>query len=216
MLWKSLEELKSEPWSGFERNTVRTNQSVNNLSDEELMARIKTGDQDAFAELMNRYEVRLFNYLKRIVRNAADAEDVYQETFLRVYRHAARFNPESAFRPWLYRIATNLCMDLMRKRSRRKETSLESGGAGNDSPLTVKDLSPSPAEVSEHHERQAALAKAVAELPEKQRAVFLLARYEGLPYAEIAEVLDVPVGTVKSRMNTAVNQLMRLLGEKKD
>jgi RNA polymerase sigma-70 factor (ECF subfamily) len=204
---------ENEPWGVFERINVKSNESVDNPSDEDLMVMVKNGDQVAFGELMNRYEGRLYNYLKRITKNTADAEDIYQEAFLKVYRHAARFNPDGSFRPWLYRIATNLCMDLLRKKTRRKETSLETGGPGEESALTVQDLSPSPADVSQRRERQAALAEAVEELPDKQRTVFLLARYEGLPYAEISDVLEVPLGTVKSRMNTAVNTLMKRLNE---
>lgn len=195
---------------------MTSDESANTESDEDLMLRVQAGDQDAFADLMGRYEHRLFNYLKRMTKNAADAEDIYQDAFLKVFRSAGRFRPDGKFRPWLYQIATNSCMDLMRKRTRRKETSLDAGGPDGDTPMTVEDLKPSPAAQSEQRERQAALADAVAALPEKQRAVFLMARYEGLPYAEIAEALDVPVGTIKSRMNTAVNALMQQLKEDKE
>lgn len=203
-------ELRGVNW----RINVTAKHSQESRSDEDLMQEVKRGDQDAFAELMGRYELRLFNYLRRTTGNAADAEDVYQEAFLRVYRHAKRFREDANFRPWLYRIATNLCMDLIRKRKRRNETSLEADGIRPDSSLSVRDLAPSPAQSSEREERRAALASAVDLLPAKQRVVFLLARYEGLGYSEIAQSVGVPIGTVKSRMNAAVKRLKDQLSEK--
>jgi RNA polymerase sigma-70 factor (ECF subfamily) len=173
--------------------------------DETLIARVKAGDQLAFSMLVHRYEAPLFNYLRRLLRNAADAEDVFQETFLRVYQHVHRFRADAVFRPWLYQIATNAARDRLRKRVRRSEVSLDGtpGLAGS-----IPDGSPSTDAGAREAETVARLEAALAGLPLKQRAVFLMARYEGMPYADIAEALQVPVGTVKSRMNAAVQFLM--------
>ena len=182
------------------------------LSDERLMQRIRSGDQEAFACLMRRYRGPLFSYLVRMTANAADAEDAYQETFLRVFQHAARFRAGAPFRPWLYRIATNCCRDLMRKRRRRKAFG-DSAAEGQSAPLTegFADPGPNPRESAARRETADEIASAVAALPHKQRAVFLMARYNKMAYPEIAQALGVPVGTVKSRMNTATKRLIETL-----
>lgn len=186
-------------------------------SDEALWAQ----DDDAgFERLVRRYEPRLFNYARRILGSAADAEDVFQETFLRVYAHRHRFRAGALFRPWVYRIATNLCRDVLRKRKRRPTISLDSPGAGDSDSRGLGERmasgAPTPAEAAVGSETQARLASAVEALPLKQRTVFVMARYDELPYAEIARTLRIPVGTVKSRMNAAVNKLMDAIDEEKE
>ena len=176
--------------------------------DETLIARVKAGEQLAFSILVHRYEGPLFNYLRRLLHNAADAEDVFQETFLRVYQQARRFRDGAPFRPWLYRIATNAANDRLRKRGRRAEVSLD-GSPGLASALPSKKNSPDAA--AREAETIARLESAISGLPMKQRAVFLMARYEGMAYAGIAEALQIPVGTVKSRMNKAVQYLMHAM-----
>lgn len=187
-------------------------------TDEVLMQCAQTGDEVAFAQLVRRYEVPLFQYLYRLSGNAADAEDLFQETFLRVYKHRARFRRGSPFRPWVYQIATNACRDRLRWRKRKAEVSLdaplhpaEPGG------VTLGDALPSggadPEAQARAAETAARLQQAVAGLSLKHRAVFLMARYEGLSYAEISGALRIPVGTVKSRMNKAVQHLMAELEE---
>jgi len=185
-------------------------------TDEELMAQACAGDATAFALLVRRHESPLFNYLRRFLQDAADAEDIFQEAFLKVHTHRDRFRHGAPFKPWLYRIATNLAKDRLRYRKRRRMLSIFSAHPSTPE-VTLADSLPAPgpgpcaqAAASESAER---LEAAVAKLPEKQRAVFLMARYEEMPYAAIAEALDIPEGTVKSRMNTAVKTLLEAMKE---
>ncbi|MBL7645074.1 MAG: RNA polymerase sigma factor [Candidatus Hydrogenedentes bacterium] len=181
------------------------------LSDEALMARVKMGDGDAFAVLVRRYEEPLFNYASKMLGDRAEAEDVFQETFLRVHLHGHRFWGHAPFRPWLYRIATNLCKDRLRYRKRRPEVPVTSLRHDEDWPDPVDQwaaTSQRPDEAALARERSIIMERALADLSVKHRAVFLMAHQEGLSYAEIAKALWIPVGTVKSRMNKAVNRLM--------
>ena len=179
-------------------------------SDEALITLFREGRPDAFEALVNRYEKRLFNYIRRMVSSAADAEDLFQETFLRVYRHLDRFRTSGSFRAWVYRIATNVCKDLLRRRRRRGEVPLERGPDSAEAGLMDRLESPNPgpdaqAQGAELAER---LEAALDRLPVKHRAVFLMARYDNMPYDAIAKTLHIPVGTVKSRMNKAVHTLL--------
>ncbi len=177
------------------------------------MRRVARGDGDAFALLLRRYESLLYGYLRRMLGNGADAEDVFQESFLRVYQHRARYRLGAPFRPWLYQIATNLCRDRLRSRRRHPEVSLDAPiGPDADGPAPLDqaaDGRADPAQAARRAEATARLQEALNELPDKQKAVFLMARYDNVPYDEIARSLRVPVGTVKSRMNKAVHFLMQ-------
>lgn len=184
--------------------------------DEVLAGRAQQGDTAAFDALVKRYEKRLFNYIRRIVGNAADAEDLFQETFLRVHRHIGRFRTSASFRPWLYRIATNLCRDHLRSSRRRLKISLDAPVYGANGRCMLDSLeasTPGPREVAGRHELAERLERALGRLSLKHRSVFLMARYEGMPYEEIARALRIPVGTVKSRMNKAVDVLLREVKE---
>lgn len=185
-------------------------------SDEALMARVKAGDQEAFAALVRRYEQPLFNYACKMLGNRADAEDVFQETFLRIHLHGNRFWSNAPFRPWLYRIATNLCKDRLRYRKRRPETpvsSLRKDDGGSDPVEQWESNAARPDEIALARETAERMEAALAALSVKHRAVFLMAHQEGLSYAEIGRALRIPVGTVKSRMNKAVALLLAALEE---
>jgi RNA polymerase sigma-70 factor (ECF subfamily) len=186
-------------------------------SDETLMSDARDGDMAAFEQIVRRYEAPLFNFLRHMTGNAAEAEDVFQETMLRLYRSRDRYDPACPVRPWLYRIATNCCCDRLRYLRRRLAVSLDSrGGPERDgSPLAdrIPDGNAAPdAQVREAEVRER-LEQAVAKLPMKHRTVFLMARYEEMPYEAIGQILGIPVGTVKSRMNKAVQLLMTELKE---
>lgn len=176
------------------------------------MVRVRSGDEHALAALVRRYESPLYNYARKYLGRAEDAEEVFQETFLRVYRHRGRFKEGRPFRPWLYRIATNLCRDRLRYRGRRPEVSMSALRTADDMStqpfeerLVSQEARPDNAAVSQ--ERAVYMQHALMALNAKHRAVFLMAHQEGMPYAEIAAALRIPVGTVKSRMNKAVAQL---------
>jgi RNA polymerase sigma-70 factor (ECF subfamily) len=185
-------------------------------TDEALMARVQDGDAVAFGLLARRYERPLFNYMRRMIGSASDAEDLFQETFLRVHRHADRFRAGAPFKPWVYRIATNLCKDHLKYMSRRRHRSLDAPVSDENATSfgdTMASADARPDEEARGDELEERLAVAVKALPDKQRAVFLMARYDGMPYQDIATALGIPVGTVKSRMNKATNTLLEQLKE---
>jgi RNA polymerase sigma-70 factor (ECF subfamily) len=184
-------------------------------TDEALAARAQAGDAEAFTVVVHRYKTPLFRYAQRMLGNVQDAEDVFQETFLRVHRSLDRYDSRRPFKPWLYRIAANLCRDGLRHRMRRRGLSLDrllsddnpaSGTLGDTVPGA--EAADGPARTEETQRR---IAEALAGLSLKHREVFVLARYEGLTYEEIAATLDVPLGTVKSRMSNAGAALFKAL-----
>ncbi|MCC6143951.1 MAG: RNA polymerase sigma factor [Candidatus Hydrogenedentes bacterium] len=187
-------------------------------TDEELVALARSGEAYAFAVLVRRYEQPLYSYLRRLCGNASEAEDLFQETFLKVHVNLHQFQEGRPFRPWVYRIATNVCRDRQRYRKRRPQVSLETpigdGGEGGRLADLVASEAPAPDAQAQASETSARLEAAVAALPVKHRAVFLMARYEGLAYEEIARALRVPVGTVKSRMHKAVQHLLAAMEDK--
>jgi len=187
------------------------NRQYESCADETLAQRAVANDMNAFGELMQRYKGSLFGYICRMVSNRADAEDLFQETFIQVYKNLKQYRSDMPFRPWLYGIATNRCRDHFRKRNRRpQEVSWMSGinDEQADSLERVEANTPSPAELAIAHETAAQLEQALMDLPEKQRAVFLMARYHDMSYRDIALTLHIPEGTVKSRMHNAVNFLL--------
>jgi RNA polymerase sigma-70 factor, ECF subfamily len=184
--------------------------SENEASDEVLFGHVKAGQEEAFEALVRRYEKPLYNYLRRMAGYASDPEDLFQETFLRVYTHRMRFREQAPFRPWLYRIATNVALDCLRRNKRRPTLSLDA------SPLQTAIAAPNSAAdaLARREETQERLRRALEELPDKHRAVFLMARYEDMDYPAIAEALEIPVGTVKSRMHKAVRLLRDAMKER--
>lgn len=188
--------------------------------DAELMLRFGAGDDEAFRTLVQRHEGALLQFFHRRCFDRALAEDLAQETFLRIIRHRGSWRPDAKFTTYLYRIAENLWIDRWRSRKAQpRETSLEDGipgsGSDGDDGLTLGSASAapgsSPAELSADRELAAKIRRAVERLPEEQRAVFTMAEVKGMKYQDIAEVLEVPVGTVKSRMHAATTKLRTLL-----
>jgi RNA polymerase sigma-70 factor (ECF subfamily) len=172
------------------------------VSDEELAAAAVDGDRGAFAELFRRYGPRLRRFVAWQAGGSAErTEDLVQEIFLQIYRSLHRFAGRSRFRTWLYGTARNVCLHDRRRRHRRPEPI---GEGGDDRPLdAIPDLSPGAAERLAAGELRRAVRREVARLPEIYRAVLVLRDWEELAYAEIAEVLEVPVGTVRSRLHQA-------------
>jgi RNA polymerase sigma-70 factor (ECF subfamily) len=163
-------------------------------SDEDLMAAVACGDESALTALIDRYAASVHAYLLRHSGNREDADDLLQETWVRVARSAKRFDTTRRFRSWIYGIATNLARDLFRRRM-TKERALRD--------LSTHPPADSGADSAERRE----LRERIAELPENMRAVLLLRYYEGMSEAEMAEVLNVPHGTVKSRLHAALGKL---------
>jgi len=183
------------------------------FSDEQLLLRYRdTGDQDAFRELLHRYERELYSYLSRYLRDASLAEEVFQTTFLRVHEKASLYEEGRAVRPWIYSIATHQAIDALRRAGRRQTVSLNAEhGDGEAAGSTLLDLladrTNGPLAESETRERSAWARKAVDQLPEYLREVVLLIYFQGLKFREAAEVLGIPLGTVKSRMHLALVRL---------
>ncbi len=175
-------------------------------SDVKLMAQTCNGNRHALTILVKRYEKPLYNYILRMSGQHANAEDLFQETWLKVYRFRDKYKPDRAFKPWLYQIATNVCRDWGRKKGRAQEVPLEAVEATKPAPNRDN-----PVQAIQRQELAQALKQAVDALPEKQRAVFWMSRYEELSYEAIAQALEVPIGTVKSRMNHAVQHLRTAL-----
>jgi RNA polymerase sigma-70 factor (ECF subfamily) len=177
-------------------------------SDEELMLRTKAGDRASFGELMRRYRQSLYSFIYRMVGDEALSQDLYQETFLRVYRYAPRYEPRSAFSTFLYTIASNLAINEIKKRKIRRMIPLLREDS-RDRQHPEVEASPyvrrmeSPLDAAEREERVEMVRRAIEQLSPSHRVVIVLAEYEGLPYGEIAEIIGVPVGTVKSRINRA-------------
>lgn len=183
------------------------------VDDESLLFAYRdTGNRLAFAELVHRYERELYSYLRRYLGDATTAEDAFQATFLQVHLNCHRFESGRAVRPWLYTIATNQAIDVQRRNRRHRMVSLDRRQAHNDEDagalvdlLVSKETDPSDA--LESGERREWIRTAVAALPESLRMAVVLVYYQGMMYREAADVLNVPVGTVKSRMHMAVVKL---------
>ena len=166
-------------------------------SDEELMAAIARGDERALAALIERHAVRLHGFLARLARDRDDADDLLQDTWVRVARGARSFDPNRKVRPWLYGIAANLARDLHRRRGVRQRAVLDGSTAAATASPAFRPL------------ERLDLRERVARLPSRLREVLLLRFYEGLDEAEMAEALGVPKGTVKSRLHGAIRELRR-------
>jgi RNA polymerase sigma-70 factor, ECF subfamily len=182
-------------------------------SDEALMIAYAQGDETALAALVRRYANRLLGYLVRMVADRAQAEDVFQETFLRVHRHAASFRPERRFKPWLFAIASNLAIDVLRRRQRSPIAVSLDAPAPSEQPMLerVPDPAPDPAANALRDEQRTLVRKALDALPPGQRSVVVLAYLEGLSYAETAQSLGCSIGTVKKQVSRALQTLARLL-----
>ena len=181
-------------------------------TDEQLMWRVQAqDDQAAFAALVARWEGPIRRLGERMLNDPHRAEDLAQEAFTRVFAKRADYWHETKYSTFLWRIALNLCYDELRRRKRRAEFSLDDTDDGEFMPVISEE--PSPAVSLEQRERADSVRAALQRLPEYYRAVVVLRHYEGLKFREIADVLDLPEGTVKSRMSEALDQLAVLLKE---
>jgi RNA polymerase sigma-70 factor (ECF subfamily) len=186
---------------------------VEHKRDEELLADHLAGSTAAFEALVGRYTEDLYGFFQRFVGSAAAADDLVQETFLQVHLSAGSFDPARAFKPWLYTIAANKGRDFMRARGRRPVQSLDSTGNSPDGPSPAALLETGDTSADEDVEvvEQRQLVRTlISRMPDSHRMILVLGYYQKLPYAEIAEILGVPVGTVKSRLHAAVSQFAKL------
>jgi len=182
-------------------------------TDEQLVVQYRTsGSREVFAQLVRRYERELYSYLRRYLGSAEMAEDVFQATFLQVHLKCDRFDENRRFRPWLYTVATNQAIDAQRRNKRHRMVSLDrSVSADNVDIGALVDLlegnEKDPLENVSQLERGQWVQEALDGLSESMRSVVHLVYYQGMKYREAAEILDIPVGTVKSRLHAAIVKL---------
>lgn len=185
----------------MESNEVK---ATSEMSDNELLAAVKSGDEDAFSEIVTRHKNGLTNYLYRMLSDYEEAVDLAQESFVRVYFALERYRADHAFSTYLYRIATNLAISEIRRRKRRKLFSLTGfydSGEGESQDLDVADTAPDPGARLTSEERSKVLERAIVSLPERYRAPVVLRDVQELSYEQVAEVLGLGLGTTKSRIS---------------
>lgn len=194
-------------------------------SDEQLLEAYRQGESGAFPTLIRRYHDDLLRFLVRLSGNRVVAEDAFQETFLQVHLSAESFDTSRRFKPWLFTIAANKARDAMRKNSRRRALDLSApvegngganagggggGGGGGKSFVDLLEVDvPAPGQPIEDEERAKLVQKAVDELPWSLREILLLAYFQRMSYSQIADTLEIPLGTVKSRLHAAVAAFAR-------
>ena len=190
------------------------------VSDESLIAEYReTGDRGFFETLIRRYEREIYSYLRRYIGNAEMAEDAFQGTFLQVHLKCHQFDPARRFRPWLYAIATNQAIDVQRRNKRHRMVSLDRSSTSEkddrNSSWSEKLIgdSPDPHRTASDQENSRWVHESVEALGESMQQVIQLVYYQGLKYREAADVLGIPVGTVKSRLHAAVQRLGLLWDE---
>jgi RNA polymerase sigma-70 factor (ECF subfamily) len=184
------------------------------MTDEALLSSSLEGNRVAFDLLVDRYYDRLYGYLLRFLKDPEVAEDLLQETFLRVWRKRREFRHIASFSTWIYTIAGNLARSEWRRRKRWRMLRLGAPEAGGEGPeLELADPTGSPDRSAENRMAVEALTEAVAHLPERYREVVILRDMQGMSYEEVAGIVQVPVGTVKSRLNRGRLLLQEKLGD---
>jgi len=188
-------------------------------SDEQLMLAFRGGDARAFEALVRRHRAPVFNFILRYTGQRARAEDLLQETWLKVVRSAVEYEPRARFTTWVYTIARNLCVDSARKESYRQADSLDAPASASDEGdgralgEMLPDGSGSPERGAHNARVRPMLERALNALPEEQREVFILREYSGIAFKEIAQVTQTSENTVKSRMRYALEGLRKKLTE---
>jgi len=181
--------------------------------DAQDMTRLARGHDVALNALMERHAEKLFHYLVRSLRDEADAADLAQETFVKIYQNRAKFDPQQKFSTWLYAIASNLVRDRYRWRSRHQQVSIDAENEETDASLkdTLPATEPRPDQTAQTEERADVVRKAVNALPEELKQPLILAVYQDLPQAEIATILKCSVKAVETRIYRARQQLREAL-----
>lgn len=178
-------------------------------TDEELVEAFQRGDASAFDTLVSRWDTKIKGAIYRVTGPGEDVRDLCQEAFLKAYRGLRSFKKEARFSSWLYQIAINVCRDRHRRRRGHNLVSLEQLDETGEQPVLA--VAPSALDLVEARDLSRLVAAAVAALPEEQREVIVLKEYQDLTFLEIAEVLDVPISTVKTRLYRGLMQLRQRL-----
>ena len=207
------EPVAARPRKGNVGRHVEVPDTPTTCSDEELLKRFREGETPAFGLLLRRYERELFGYLRRYLGDSELAEDVFQNTFLQLYLKSGQYEQGRPVRPWLYTIATHQAIDALRRNNRHQALSLDQDqkelpdGEVRSLLELLETRGPGPVELAHGEERRERVRASVDRLPEFLRQVVILAYYQGLKYREIADILGIPVGTVKSRLHAALMKL---------
>lgn len=186
-----------------------------NVSDSEVMKRFIEGDESAFRELVNRYKNSLYIFLRRFLNSQDQIEDVFQETFLQLYNSKNTFDTSRPLRPWLFTIAANKAKDALRKRQRT--SAIPIGTITDSDEMSFNDVLNSmtseeetPFDEMDKTETAEKVRKVIAEMPPNLRQILILAYFNKFSYKQMAEILSIPIGTVKSRLHTAVGQFAKM------
>jgi len=184
-------------------------ENMNKKTDSELFIGYSQGDESAFREIVERYKDSLYSFLRRFLNRHDLVEDVFQETFLQLYSSRESFDLEKPLRPWLFTIAANKARDALRKKQRTSATSV--GVMSDSAEISVDDVlniissyETTPYDEIEREETQENVRKIISEMPENLKEILILAYFEQFSYKQMAEMLSIPIGTVKSRLHTAV------------
>jgi RNA polymerase sigma-70 factor (ECF subfamily) len=205
---------KSLAFAEIETAPRATAPGLKELDDSRVVAAFLDGNKRAFNELVDRYQSRLLNFVYRTTGDRERAEDLVQETFIRVYRHLHRFDQSKKFSTWIYTIASNLAKNELRNRSRNPLVlfqMLKNNWDADQKPLEWEDNSYRPDDLYRKRHLRRQVETAVSQLPEHHRTVFILREMEGKTYEEIAEITRCNLGTVKSRLNRARNNFAQLI-----
>lgn len=173
--------------------------------EKEMIERCRRGDLGAFNDLVRRYEKQVYNFAYRLTNNYDDANDIAQDAFLRVYNAIGSFRGDASFTTWLFRITTNVFLDDRKRARAHPHSSLDEYLELDESAVArqIEDPGPTPEEITEEAERNKILQNAIGNLPEYQRSMVVMYHAQQKSYEEIAEIMDLPIGTVKSRLNRA-------------
>jgi len=181
-------------------------------TDEELITRFQEGDEQAYIELVNRYRDRLMNFIYRFVNDMEKAEDIVQDTLMKLYTHKHYYRDLAKFSTWIYTIAGNLAKTELRRKKRHKVTNL-SHMSKDEKEYQLPSVEPETDDTVQGHFAEKEIQKAIQELPLHFRTVVIMRDIQELSYEEISKIVDVPLGTVKSRINRARLQLQQSLKE---
>jgi RNA polymerase sigma-70 factor, ECF subfamily len=210
----------------LENPSIRSNEAADDIDDLELVDRARAGDEEAFRALFERYHRRAYSLAVGVVRNRDDALDVVQDAFIKAHRHIGKFEGNSTFYTWLYRIVMNLAIDHIRRTKRGRSVDYddtlghsESDSVGEDS-LLPRILDENPGKSLVRKEMREHIGVALAELSDNHRAVLVMRELEGLSYEEMAEAMGCSKGTIMSRLFHArknmQKRLLELMGGEKD
>lgn len=195
-------------------NENKPHNTLANAGDSELLELYRNGQEGAFREIIDRYKNPLYSFLRRFVSQQDIIEDIFQETFLQLYTSRDSFDTERPLRPWLFTIAANKAKDALRKIQRQSTTSM--GAMADASDVSIEQVvnilasyDTTPDDEVTSNETAARVRQVIADMPDNLREILLLAYFEQFSYKHMADILSIPIGTVKSRLHTAVSYFMK-------